>query len=211
MKKLAQTDFASRQRLDTAEAAFRSTSSRLDGARQQLALAVEGPRKEDIAAQRARVAAARAALLRAEEDLRDARLVAPLDGVVRERVLEPGDMASPERPVFTIAQTRPVYVRVYIPEMQLGRVKPGMAADVRTDSYPGKVYRGWVGYVSPKAEFTPKQVETPELRSKLVYQARVIVCNPENELRLGMPATVEIAASGDGVGADTNRCEEPSR
>ena len=74
----------------------------------------------------------------------------------------------------------------------MGEIFPGMQADIRTDSYPEKAYRGWIGFISPTAEFTPKAVETPDLRTRLVYQVRVFACNPQNELRLGMPATVEI-------------------
>lgn len=113
-------------------------------------------------------------------------------GVVRDRILEPGDMATPQTPVLTLAFTDPVWVRAYLPEPMLGRVKPGMEARILTDSYPGRAYAGWVGYISPTAEFTPKNVETPELRTRLVYQVRVFACNPRGELRLGMPATVTI-------------------
>ena len=83
-------------------------------------------------------------------------------------------------------------MRVWLPETQLGRVPVGARAAVHTDSHPGKAYPGWVGHVSPGAEFTPKSVETAELRSSLVYQARVHVCSGVGELRQGMPATVKI-------------------
>ncbi|HHH35906.1 MAG TPA: HlyD family efflux transporter periplasmic adaptor subunit, partial [Gammaproteobacteria bacterium] len=122
----------------------------------------------------------------------DAFLKAPAAGVIRNRILQPGDMASPQSPVLTLALTTPVWVRAYLPESDLGRVAPGMRAWILTDSYPEKRYKGWVGYISPTAEFTPKNVETPELRTRLVYQVRVFACNPEGELRLGMPATVVI-------------------
>ena len=118
------------------------------------------------------------------------RLVAPSDGVIQDRILEVGDMASPQKPVFTIALTTPLWIRAYVDEPDLGKVVPGMAAIVKTDSYPGKDYHGWVGFISPTAEFTPKPVETSQLRTRLVYQVRVFVDNPQNELRLGMPATV---------------------
>ena len=101
-------------------------------------------------------------------------------------------MASPATPVFTIALPSPLWVRTYVPESDLGRVKPGMAATVTTDSYPDQRYQGWIGYISPTAEFTPKTVETPELRTALVYQMRVYVCDPQGQLRLGMPATVDL-------------------
>ena len=106
--------------------------------------------------------------------------------------MEPGDMAFPQTPVLTLALTSPIWVRAYVDEVNLGKIAPGMKATVTTDSYPDKSYTAWIGYISPTAEFTPKSVQTEELRSKLVYQVRVYVCNPENQLRLGMPATVMV-------------------
>jgi HlyD family secretion protein len=133
-----------------------------------------------------------AALELARKALADAELHAPAAGVIQDRILEPGDMASPQRPVYTLALSDPLWVRAYVQGPDLGKLKPGMAAEVSTDSYPGKRYQAWIGYISPSAEFTPKSVETAEVRSSLVYQVRVFVCNPQNELRLGMPATVDI-------------------
>ena len=112
--------------------------------------------------------------------------------MVEDRILEPGDMASPATPVLTIALLNPLWVRAYAPESALGRIRLGMKASVTADSYPGRAYEGWIGYISPTAEFTPKTVETPELRTALVYQLRVYVCDARGELRLGMPATVRI-------------------
>ncbi len=140
----------------------------------------------------AQVKADEAAVAFAEQAFGDAEMHAPADGVIRERILEPGDMVSPQSYVFTLALTDPVWVRAYLPETALGKVRTGAAAEITTDSYPDKVYRGWVGYVSPTAEFTPKNVETPELRTRLVYRMRVFTCNPDGELRLGMPATVTL-------------------
>ena len=84
-------------------------------------------------------------------------------------------------------------MRAYVQGPDLGKLQQGMRAEVSTDSFPGKHYRAWVGYISPTAEFTPKSVETTEVRSSLVYQVRIFVCNPQGELRQGMPATVTIA------------------
>ena len=101
-------------------------------------------------------------------------------------------MASPQKAVFTVALSDPVWVRAYVSEPDLGKIFERMKAKVVTDSFPDKEYEGWVGFISPTAEFTPKPVETRELRINLVYQIRVFVDNPNNELRLGMPATVKI-------------------
>ncbi len=97
--------------------------------------------------------------------------------------------------------TEPLWARVYLAETDLGRVQPGRRAKVFSDSFPGKAYAAWVGYIAPSAEFTPKTVQTAELRADLVYQARVFVCNSEGELRQGMPVTVSIALDADSVAA----------
>ena len=161
-------------------------------AEQAYLLALQGPRTEDIEAGRAAAEAAAAATRLAEDEARDAKLVAPADGVIEARILEPGDMASPTAPVYTIALTDPLWIRAYLSEVDLGRVALGMRARITADSFPGKTYDGWVGYISPTAEFTPKNIETPELRTRLVYQVRIFACDSRNELRLGMPATVTI-------------------
>lgn len=193
VRDLVKKGHASPQELDNTDASSKTAAAHLKAAREALGLVLEGPRAEDIAAARADLEGYQAELGLAEQKLTDARLLAPNDGVIRDRILEPGDMASPERPVFTLAITSPLWIRAYLDEPLLGRVKPGMAAYVTTDSFPGKSYPGWVGYISPTAEFTPKSVETGEVRTHLVYQIRVYVCNPEGELRLGMPATVTIS------------------
>jgi len=147
----------------------------------------------------ARVAATEAALAEAEQGVSDAEMYAPVAGVVRERIVEPGDFVTPQAPVITLALTDPVWVRAYLPESYLGRVSPGARARITTDSFPGSFYEGWVGFISPTAEFTPKNVETPELRTRLVYQVRIFACNPRDELRLGMPATVTIPLDQAGM------------
>jgi multidrug resistance efflux pump len=183
---------ASQQAVDDARAALDAARADLKVSQESLELAQLGPRAEDIEEAQARLKAEQARLELAREVLKDASLFAPADGVIRNRLLEPGDMATPQKPVLTLALNNPVWVRVYVPETSLGQVATGLSATVSTDSYPGKRYTGWVGFISPTAEFTPKNVETPELRTRLVYQARVFVCNPEDELRLGMPATVDL-------------------
>jgi HlyD family secretion protein len=112
--------------------------------------------------------------------------------VVRARLLEPGDMASPQRPVFELALANPKWIRVYVDEAALGRVKPGMAAQVYTDSAPDRAVLGKIGYISSVAEFTPKSVETEELRTSLVYEVRVRVDDRSGLLRLGQPVTVKL-------------------
>lgn len=207
--KLGQQKLAAPEDLDQARAAADAAEADAQAAEQTYRLAVAGPRAEDIAQAKAELAAQRAKLALAEARLADASLISPAAGIVRERILEPGDMASPQTPALTLALTEPMWVRTYVPEPYLGRIVQGMRAEVRTDSYPDKVYAGWVGFISPTAEFTPKNVETPDLRTRLVYQMRVFVCNPSGELRLGMPATVRIALDQPSPGASqAHRCGE---
>ena len=192
LQKLGRQKLASPEDVDQARAAADAAEAEAEAAEQTYSLAVAGARAEEIAQARAQLEAQRANLALARAQLADATLVAPAEGIVRERILQPGDMASPQTPAITLALMNPLWVRAYVPEPDLGRVVPGARAEVRTDSFPDKIYRGWVGFISPTAEFTPKTVQTPDLRTRLVYQVRIFVCDPVNELRLGMPATVSI-------------------
>jgi HlyD family secretion protein len=158
-----------------------------------LHLAVIGPRKEDIAQAEAQLRANAAQLALLRQQLQDAQLVAPVDATVRTRIMEPGEMASPDKPVFSLAITNPKWVQAYVTEPDLGKVHPGMPASIRVDSYPDRRFAGWIGFVSPVAEFTPKAVETDQLRPNLVYEVRVFVTDTSDALRLGMPATVSLS------------------
>ena len=197
-KELERMRLLTQKKLAPIESADRARSE-LDSAREKLkaltelqTLAVIGPRQEDIEEARFRLKAEQTALKLAQKVWRDAHLYAPHDGVIEDRMLELGDMAGAETPVFTLALTDPVWARVYVSEKDLGKLSHGMTARISSDSFPGTTYRGWIGYISPTAEFTPKTVETTELRTSLVYQVRVYACNPEDQLRLGMPVTVGI-------------------
>jgi HlyD family secretion protein len=106
--------------------------------------------------------------------------------------MEPGEMASPMRPVLLLALIDPKWARAYLTETDLPRVHPGTEAQISVDAFPGKTYAGWVGFISPTAEFTPKAVQTEELRTSLVYEVRVFVKDPGDDLRLGMPVTVHL-------------------
>lgn len=195
--------FVSAQQADSARFASEKARAQLNAAEETLRLAELGARKEDIAAARATLSVSEAAEAMIQRDIGEGELHAPSDGVIENRILEPGDMASPQKPVFTLALTKPVWVRSYLPETDLGRVPVGARARVHTDS--GQTVRGWVGYVSPAAEFTPKTVETTEIRASLVYQARIFVCEGRDALRQGMPATVTIPLNQKVSGADPCR------
>ena len=183
----------SRQDLDRAESAVQTTSARVAEAREALRLLEAGARVEDIATAEAQVKASRAQLALLRHQIELGELTAPVDAVVRSRLLEPGDMATPQRPVFTLALTQPKWVRVYVAEPDLGRVKPGMAARVLTDSQPDPL-TGKISFIASTAEFTPKSVETEELRTSLVYEVRILVDDARDVLRLGQPVTVQLPA-----------------
>lgn len=193
-------DVISPQSLDNAETAMEAARARLAAARQALALGEAGPRQERIDAARAEVRGAEARLETARTDLADTRLAAPSPGVVRARVREAGEVVAAGEPVYTLALDHQLWVRVYIPEPELGRVRPGTPARVVTDSFPDRRYAGWIGFISPTAEFTPKSVATPEVRPDLVYEARVMLCEPAEGLRLGMPATVRLDTAAPPAG-----------
>lgn len=200
IRDLIPTGAATVQQMINAQKDAEGAEGTYKAAQEVLDLAIAGPRKEDIAAAKATLQADLAELALLERYLVDARLFAPSDGIVQDRILEPGDMASPQQPVFTIALISPLWVRAYVDEADLGKIRPGMKAQITTDSFPGVQYHGWIGYISPTAEFTPKSVQSPRLRTSLVYQVRVYVENHRNELRLGMPATVTIPLGQSALG-----------
>lgn len=199
---LATDRFASQQKLDTDRARVRNLEAQLRAAEQELSLAVQGPREEDIAEARARLNADEAELTLALRRLDYTKLHAKGRGVVKARIMEPGAVVLANAPVYSIALSDPVWVRTYVPEPDLGRVRPGMKAEVYSDSRPDQPFEGWVGFISPVAEFTPKTVETPEVRTSLVYRLRVYVKNSENSLRQGMPVTVRLLSESEAEGAD---------
>ena len=210
LTKLASKKMASEDEAEQARATANSYEADVHALEAALNLAIAGPRKEDIAKARALLLARQAEYTLALQNLKNATLYAPNAGVIRNRILEEGDMVSPQTPVLTLALNHPLWVRAYLSETDLGKVKPGMAATIHTDSYPDKSYSGWIGYISPTAEFTPKNIETPELRTHLVYQVRIYTCNDNNELRLGMPATVKIDLKHNEVQANKSievRCQ----
>jgi HlyD family secretion protein len=195
LRETARAGATSQQNMDNAQAAFEVAQAQLRVRQKSLDLALAGPRKEEIAEAHASLQANEANLTLLKRDLANATLLSPVDGVIQNRLMEPGDMASPQKPVLTIAVMDPKWVRAYVSEPDLGKVRSGMKATVTTDSFRGKEYPGWVGFISPSASFTPKSVETSELRTSLVYEVRIFVNDPSDELRLGMPATVRIPVS----------------
>ena len=157
-----------------------------------LNLLEEGFRKEDIAIAQSQFAEAKANLDRAKTALDDTFLLCPNDGVILTRIEEPGAVVQAGQNVVTLSLKDAVWVYVYVPEPERGRIVPGMKAEIYTDTNQDKPYPGQVGYISPEAEFTPKNVETPQLRTNLVYRTRIIADTVDSGLQQGMPVTVRL-------------------
>lgn len=194
-QKLVASGLVTHQQIDDAAARVRMSDAQLAGARGQLTLERHGSRIEDIAAQEALLASARARLQKAQTALEDATLLAPSAGIISVRARENGAIVQAGQTVYTLTLNDPVWIRAYVPQPRLGRIKPGMVVKVSIDSMPGRQYDGTVGFISPDAEFTPKTVQTEQVRDDLVYRIRVIASDPDNVFRQGMPVTVLVPAA----------------
>ena len=180
--------------LEASQAQLKIAEARAAEAGERLKLVKEGPRAEDIAQGRARVEQARAAVALAETQLDNTRLASPLTGVVLSHNIEPGEYVSPGTPVVTVAELARVWVRAYVNQTDLGRIRLGQKVAVRTDTFPDKTYEGTVGFIASESEFTPKTVQTVKERVKLVFRVKVDLANPNDELKPGMPADVTFPA-----------------
>jgi HlyD family secretion protein len=220
---LKQKDIVSRQEFDAAQSAYRMAETAVAAARERLALAREGSRREDLAEAEARLRAAQASgavaeagrksitiehqaldsllahqheleaqLDAAKTQLTYTQIHAPLDGVVLTKNVESGEVVNPGTPVVSIANIDALWMNIYIPETQTGFVKLGQSVRVRVDSFPGEAFKGTISFVSSESEFTPKTIQTPEERIKLVYRVKVSLENTAQRLKPGMPADAEI-------------------
>jgi len=194
-EQLVASGLVTHQQIDDAQARVHMSEAALANSRAQLTLELRGSRVEDIEAQEAIVASAQARLEKAQTALSDATLLAPSNGIISVRARELGAIVQAGQTVYTLTLNDPVWIRAYVSQPRLGRIKPGMSVKVAIDSMPGKQYEGTVGFISPEAEFTPKTVQTEQVRDDLVYRIRVIANDPDNVFRQGMPVTVLIAAA----------------
>lgn len=148
----------------------------------------KGPREQQIRAARHRLDRVKWELKRIELDIEHSVLTTPVSGAVLVKAAELGEVVLPGAPVATVAAIDEVWLKGYVGEKDLGRVKLGQKAEITTDSFPGKIYPGVVTFISPRAEFTPKNVQTREERIKQVYKVKITILNREQELKIGMPA-----------------------
>jgi HlyD family secretion protein len=188
MQALFERRTVSAQTRDRAETAFLVAKEAHRRAAENYSLVREGPRKEDIDAAKAEAARAEAALELARTRLGYATITSPVAGVVLLRPVEPGAVVAVGAPVLTLGDLDNAYFEGYIPETDLAKVRYGQKAEITTDSYPGRKYPGRVYFVSSKAEFTPKTVETHKERVTLVYRTKIRVENKDHSLKPGMPA-----------------------
>jgi HlyD family secretion protein len=183
--------FLPRASVETAQADYLAAQARVQAASDGFSLQKAGARTEDVAKAEAQRAMAVARASKAHTDLEDTRLLAPSDGVIMTRVVEPGTIVQAGQNVFTLAIERPVRVRAYVPEVDLGRIAPGLEVTLKTDGRD-RLYHGRIGYISPSAEFTPKSVQTESQRTDLVYRLRIIVSDADTWLRQGQPVTIQV-------------------
>lgn len=185
---------AAQERLDQMRLQQEVAQAGIEQARQNLALLREGPRQEDLDRAAAELRARQAAVEMAQRQLEYAQLHSPVAGVVSVRLAEAGEVVAVGKPVLRVAELGRPWVRAYLNETDLARVRLGQPAEVRVDGLPGQVLNGRLAFISPEAEFTPKTVETRALRVDLVYRVKVEVDSPDGALKLGMPADVALKA-----------------
>ena len=179
--------------LENAKSSRDQALATLKSAQDKLSQYRAGNRPQEIAQAKANLEQAQAQLAQSTLDLQDTVLTAPSDGTLLTRAVEPGSMLSAGSTVLTLSLTRPVWVRAYVDEKNLSQAQPGREILLSTDGRPDKPYHGKIGFVSPTAEFTPKTVETPDLRTDLVYRLRIIVTDADDSLRQGMPVTLRFS------------------
>ncbi len=199
---LYRKDAGSRQALDLAKTARTRTQAALLRAREVHSQLAEGARAEEIAIARANVRRAREVLKFSRIRLEQTELHAPTSGVVLVKQAAAGEVVAPGSPILTLGDLDNVWLRAYISETNLGRIRWGQRATLRIDTFPGKTYEGRISFISSKAEFTPKTIETHEERVKLVYRIKINVENQNQELKPGMPADAVIETNGTIKAAD---------
>ncbi|CQR75032.1 Multidrug export protein EmrA [Sporomusa ovata DSM 2662] len=184
------------QERDRSHTTYEVATANYEEALQQLNLVTEGPRQEQLELAKARVQQAQDAVKLAETRLSYAQIISPINGVVLSENIESGEYVAAGTPIVTIGDIEHVWLKAYINETDLGRVKLGQKVTVTTDTYPGKGYNGTISFISSDAEFTPKTIQTKEERVKLVYRIKIAIENSAQELKPGMPVDAVISTEG---------------
>ncbi|MFW2442598.1 efflux RND transporter periplasmic adaptor subunit, partial [Aliarcobacter butzleri] len=189
---LFKTKSTSEENFTISQLNYKQALATLDKAKALYELRKNGYRDEDIKIQESNLKSLEIQAEKLKIDLNDSIIKAPVDGVILTRFKEIGAITNAGESILEIAKTDEFWVRAYIDEKNLGNIKPGLKMSIQTDSR-SENYEGVIGFISPVAEFTPKNIETQELRADLVYSFRVIVKNPDDKIRQGMPVTLKIA------------------
>jgi HlyD family secretion protein len=204
MKALFEKHVIPKEVMDNAETGYKIARASLQKAIENYQLVKEGPRREDIEDARAQMEQALASLKLAETQFTYTVLQSPISGVVLVKSGEIGEVVNPGTSILTLADIGNVWLKAYIPESELSRVKWGQEVRVTTDLRPKKIYRGKISFISSQAEFTPNQIQTEKERVTLVYRIKVDIPNPDRELKPGMPADGEIILSIPTTGKPLN-------
>jgi len=180
------------QDVDRARQAYEVAKAQERSARERLALLLAGSRPDQIDAAGWQVTQAESALAQAQSRLREARVVSPIDGVVLRKNLEAGETANPGVPILTLVNPKDVWLRAYVPETEVGRLKVGDTAALRVDAFPNRVFTGRLVEIGSEAEFTPRNVQTKKERVNLVFRIKIQIDNPDGLLKPGLPADADV-------------------
>ena len=180
------------QDVDRARQAFEVAKAQERSAREKLGLVLEGSRPDQIDAARWQVTQAESALAQAQSRLREAQVVSPIDGVVLRKNLEAGETANPGVPILTLVNPKDVWLRAYVPETEVGRLKVGDTATLRVDAFPNRVFTGRLIEIGSEAEYTPRNVQTKKERVNLVFRIKIQIDNPDGLLKPGLPADADV-------------------
>jgi len=195
MTRLLSEGAVSQSQKETADLRYTSAKEGYKSADENYRMALRGREKEEIEMAEAQLKNLESQRLLLERSIQDAHVVSPVDGFLEVKHVEVGELASPGTILFSIIDFSQTYVKAYVPEKEVGRIKIGDQVEVRTDAYAQKIYPGKVDYISEEAEFAPKNVQTKEERLKLVYMVKSYLDNPSGELKPGMPVDVKIVSS----------------
>jgi HlyD family secretion protein len=190
--KLFKQNLIAAQDVDRARQAFDVARGQERSAREKLALLLEGSRPDQIDAARWQVSQAESALVQAQSRLREAMVVSPIDGVVLRKNLEAGETANPGVPILTLVNPKDVWLRAYVPETEVGRLKVGDTAKLRVDAFPDRVFSGRLTEIGSEAEYTPRNVQTKKERVNLVFRIKIQIDNPQGILKPGLPADADV-------------------
>lgn len=209
-RRLYQQQVISPREFELSETAYTVAQATQDAANQQLELLKNGIRPEKKDQARAQLDKAKQGLNLAQIKLSYSDLASPLTGFVLTKNVEPGEIVAPGIPIVTVGDLENVWLRGYINETDLSKVQLGQKAQITTDTFPDKIYEGKVTFISPQAEFTPRNVQTEQERVKLVYRVKIDIPNPHHELKPGMPADATIWLNPDSTSPNVQDTHEPT-